>query len=164
VRTCEVSRPDVVQRKWTRVITRPSFRHHRPSTVRGSVRLSDSRPTPKSFLLAVTGFKKLPYCERLRKLKLITLKYRRLRRDMIEVHKILTSQNDANVSLKLILNQTKSTRGHDYKRLNNSFHYDIRKYSFSCRVVNVRNSLPQRVVEASNTNILVWINFGLIRL
>ena len=83
---------------------------------------------------------------------------------MIEVHKILTSQNDANVSLKLTLNQTKSTRGHDYKRLNNSFHYDIRKYSFSCRVVNVRNSLPQHVVEASNTNILVWINFGLIRL
>ena len=50
-------------------------------------------------------------------------------------------------------NQTKSTRGHDYKLLNKSFHYDLRKYSFSCRVVNVWNSLPQRVVEASNTNI-----------
>ena len=49
--------------------------------------------------------------------------------------------------------QTISTRGHDYKLLNKSFHYDIRKYSFSCRVVNVWNSLPQHVVEASNTNI-----------
>jgi len=73
--------------------------------------------------------------------------------DMIEVYKILTCQNDKNVSLKLIMNQTKSTRGHDYKLLNKSFHYDLRKYSFSCRIVNVWNSLPQHVVEASNTNI-----------
>jgi len=59
----------------------------------------------------VIGVKSLPYCERLRKLKLPTLKYRRLRGDMIEVYKILTCQNDANVSLKLILNQTKAIRG-----------------------------------------------------
>jgi len=101
----------------------------------------------------VIGVKSLPYCERLRKLKLPTLKYRRLCGDMIEVYKILTCQNDANVSLKLTMNQTKSTRGHDYKLLNKSFHYDLRKYSFSCRVVNVWNSLPQHVVDASNTNI-----------
>ena len=88
-----------------------------------------------------------------KKLKLPTLKYRRLRGDMIEVYKILTCKNDANVSLKLTMNQTKSTRGHDYKLLNKSFHYDLRKYSFSCRVVNVWNSLLQHVVEASNTNI-----------
>jgi len=101
----------------------------------------------------VIGVKSLPYCERLQKLKLLTLKYRSLRGDMIEVYKILTCQNDANVSLKLILNQRKATRGHDYKLLNESFHYDLRKYSFSCRVVNVWNSLPEHVVKASNTNI-----------
>jgi len=100
----------------------------------------------------VIGVKSLPYCERLRKLKLPTLKYRRLRGDMIEVYKILTCQNDANVSLKLILNQTKAIRGCDYKLLHKSFHCDLRKYSFSCRIVNVWNSLPQHV-EASNTNI-----------
>jgi len=72
---------------------------------------------------------------------------------MIEVYKILTCRNDANVSLKVVLNQTKATRGHDYKLLNKSFHYNLRKYSFSCPVVYVWNSLPQRVVEASNTNI-----------
>ena len=52
----------------------------------------------------VIGVKSLPYCERLRKLKLPTLKYRCLRGDMTEVYKILTCQNDANVSLKLIMN------------------------------------------------------------
>jgi len=57
---------------------------------------------------------------------------------MIEVYKVLTCQNHANdVSLKLILNQTIATRGHDYKLLHNSFHCDVTKYSFSCRVVNV---------------------------
>ena len=39
----------------------------------------------------VIGLKSLPYYERLRKLKLSTLKYRRLHGDMIEVYKILTS-------------------------------------------------------------------------
>ena len=53
---------------------------------------------------------------------------------------------------EIFKNQTKSTRGHNYK-LFKSFHYDLRKYSFSCRIVNVWNSLPQHVVEASNTNI-----------
>ena len=81
----------------------------------------------------VIGVKSLPYCERLRKLKLPTLKYRRLHGDMIEVYKILICQNDENVSLKLIMNQTNS-RGHDDKLLNKSFYYDLRKYSFSCRV------------------------------
>ena len=33
---------------------------------------------------------------------------------------------DANMSLKLIMNHTESTRGHDYKLLNKSFHYDLR--------------------------------------
>ena len=63
-----------------------------------------------------------------------------------------------------ILNQTKTARGHEYKLLNKSSHCDLRKYSFSCRIVNVWNSLPQHVVEASNTNIFktrldkLWCN------
>jgi len=56
-------------------------------------------------------------------------------------------------SLKLIENHTKSTRGHDCRLLNKSSHYDLRKYSFSCRIANVWNSLPQHVVEAFNTYI-----------
>ena len=126
------------------------------NSVSGPFKLIDIKAVEKVQMRAtklVIGLKNLPYCKCLRKLKLPTLKYRRLRGDVIEVYKILTRQNDANVSLKLILNQTKATRGHDYKLLHKSFHYDFRKYSFSCRVVNVWNSLPQHVVEASNTNI-----------
>jgi len=114
----------------------------------------------------VIGVKSLPYCERLQKLKLLTLKYRSLRGDMIEVYKILTCQNDANVSLKLILNQRKAIRGHDYKLLNKSFYYDLRKYSFSCRVLMygiVCQSMLLKHLILTYLR-LVWINFGLIKI
>ena len=86
------------------------------NSVSGPFKLIDIKAVEKVQMRAtklVIGLKNLPYCKCLRKLKLPTLKYRRLRGDVIEVYKILTRQNDANVSLKLILNQTKATRGHD---------------------------------------------------
>jgi len=40
-----------------------------------------------------------------------------------------------------------NTRGNKYKLLNHTFHYDTRKYSFSARVVNIWNSMPNFVVD-----------------
>jgi len=40
------------------------------------------------------------------------------------------------------------TRGNSYKLLNHRFHYDIRKYSFTARVLNMWNSLPDVVVKS----------------
>jgi len=34
-----------------------------------------------------------------------------------------------------------------YKLLNHTFHYDTRKYSFTARIVNIWNSLPNSVVD-----------------
>ena len=45
--------------------------------------------------------KDLPYMERLRELNLPTLKYRRLRGDMIELYKIITGIYDKDISLSL---------------------------------------------------------------
>jgi len=42
------------------------------------------------------------------------------------------------------------TRGNSLKLLNQSFHYDLRKYSFPARVVNTWNSLSNVVVLASS--------------
>jgi len=43
------------------------------------------------------------------------------------------------------------TKGNSFKKtLNQSFHYDLRKYSFPARVVNIWNSLPNVVVLASS--------------
>jgi len=40
-----------------------------------------------------------------------------------------------------------NTRGNKYKLLNHTFHYYTRKYSFTARIVNIWNSLPNFVVD-----------------
>ena len=35
---------------------------------------------------------------------------------------------------------------------NHSFHYDLRRYCFSARIVNIWNSLPNSIVDASTVN------------
>ena len=52
----------------------------------------------------VINLKKIPYTNRLQRLKLPTLKYRRLRGDMLEVFKITHNIYDPDVSLKLEYN------------------------------------------------------------
>ena len=49
----------------------------------------------------VISLKKFPYKERLLQLNLHTLKYRRLRGDMIEVYKIIHDMYDRSVALEL---------------------------------------------------------------
>ena len=44
-----------------------------------------------------------------------------------------------------------STTGNNYKLVNHSFHYDLRKHFFAC-IVNIRNSLPNSVVDVSTAN------------
>jgi len=89
------------------------------------------------------------YKDRLMHLNLPTLKYRRLRGDMIEVLKITHNIYDSEVSpnLRYYRYPKSNTRGNKYKLLNHTFHYDLRKYSFSAHIVNIWNSLPNTVVD-----------------
>ena len=57
----------------------------------------------------VITVKHLSYKERLERLKLPTLKYRRTRGDMIEVYKILTDKYDNNVNLHLVRQKDSTT-------------------------------------------------------
>ena len=79
----------------------------------------------------------MSYTDRLQRLNFPTLKYRRLRGDMIEVFKITHDIYDPDVSLKLVYHPNSNTRGNNYKLFNQSFHYDARKYCFSARIVNI---------------------------
>jgi len=83
---------------------------------------------------------------------LAALKYRRLRGDMIEVFKIVHDFYHLEAAVKLNFNTFSTTRGHKYKLHKSSCHYNMRKYVFISRVVNMWNSLPNDVVEADTIN------------
>ena len=94
----------------------------------------------------------LRYEERLKKLNLPTLKYRRIRGDMIELYKIITSKQDSDVTLKFNIIPDAFTRGNTYKIRQDHVRYDLRKFSFSNRVRTLWNSLPDTVVRAKSVN------------
>jgi len=76
----------------------------------------------------VISIKNLTYKDRLKRLKLPTLKYRHIRGDMIEVYKILTNKYDSRVNLYLEKQHDSITRDHSLKLVNNRYHYDLRKF------------------------------------
>ena len=82
----------------------------------------------------IPNLKNLPYEERLKQLKLPTLKYRRLRGDLINVYKILTNEKSGSKHLLPLNNSKYNTRGHGRKLEKNRFNCKLRQYSFSVRV------------------------------
>ena len=93
----------------------------------------------------------LPYHERLKKLNLPTLKYRRNRGDMIEVYKIVHGHYVISENI-LSFHSGAATRGHIYKLDHGSYMHDMRKYFFSNRVVSLWNGLPISVVTSKTVN------------
>jgi len=86
--------------------------------------------------------KKLHYEERLRRLKLPTLKYRRIRGDMIELYKIFVGKYDDNttewITGKRIEKQhDRPTRNHRFALQQSHVHYDMRKFNFSNRIIGL---------------------------
>jgi len=57
---------------------------------------------------------------------------------------------DHKVAPDLIYNINKVTRGNDFRLLKNRSHYDLRKLSFTNRIVNIWNSLPNAVVDVNS--------------
>jgi hypothetical protein len=99
----------------------------------------------------VQYLKELPHDERLKRLKLPTLRFRRLRGDRIETYKILNKIYDERVTFTLFsLNSSNITRGHSLKLVKNRCRTETRKNFFTNRVVDVWNNLPNSVVTAKN--------------
>jgi hypothetical protein len=94
------------------------------------------------------GLRNLPYRERLSRLKLPTLVYRRARGDMVETFKIIQGYYDPDGVPTLQRSTYSSTRGHDKKLFKQQSHLDARKFSFTVRVASVWNSLPADVVNS----------------
>ena len=102
------------------------------------------------------GFKYRSYPDRLRKLKLPTLSYRRLRGDMIDTYKILNHVYDQETVKFLKLWKDEATRppsrGNSLKLFPQFAHLNVRKHSFSSRIVKAWNSLPEKVILAPSVD------------
>ena len=98
----------------------------------------------------IPGLKDLSFQERLKKMDLSTLSYRRIRGDLIVTYKILAGKYDPNVSSILSLNNNQACRGHKkifYKRRPR---LGIRKYSICYGILDIWNRLPSEIVEAKS--------------
>ena len=95
----------------------------------------------------IPALKGMSYQERLRRIRLPTLRYRRLRGDMIEVYKLL--HNVYNPTLPSLLSPLKdsTTRGHKLKLPKNRARTNIKAHSFTHPIVNDWNNLPDEVIK-----------------
>jgi len=101
----------------------------------------------------VHGLRHLSYEQRLRHLELTTLRERRIRGDLIETFKIITGKESVDRSQFFQLSTCEyQLRGHTMKLSKQRTSLDVRKYSFSQRVVQEWNKLSQDVVEATSVN------------
>jgi hypothetical protein len=115
--------------------------------------IEDLEKVQKRATKIIPSLKKLNYADRLKACHLTTLKFRRIRGDMIETFKILNGSYDSNAVPHLeFSNIVKVTRGNNFKLETLRPKHQFRKYFFNNRIVNIWNSLPNRVVLSPNTN------------
>ena len=101
----------------------------------------------KEFTRVLPGLEDMDYEERLNKLGLFSLERRRMRRNLIEVYKIMTGLDRVD-SQSLFPGSI--TQGHRLKMRGRKFKRDARGKFFTQRMVNAWNALPEEVVEADS--------------
>lgn len=108
----------------------------------------------------IPTLKDLSYTDRLKKLNLETLQYRRTRADLLETYRILNGIHELDLSCHCSIcpdkrmftpSLSRSTRGHD-RKLQIQEATGIRKHSFSARVTKQWNNLSQEAVSSPSIN------------
>ena len=101
----------------------------------------------------IPGLRDLSYEDRLKVLDLPTLAYRRYRGDMIETFKVTHGIYDSEVITGFLpMNKDTRTRGHKFTISKRNCHYNFRKNSFTFRIVDQWNNLPESVVAPKTVN------------
>ena len=109
----------------------------------------------------------LSYESRLLECGLTTLETRRLRGDQIVVFKVVNGYEDIYRNMFFKLKEGSITRGHKAALVKEQCMLDMRKYSFSQRVVNEWNKLPNDCFNANSVNTfkntidryLIWASY-----
>ena len=100
----------------------------------------------------ISSIRHLPYEERLRRLQLPSLYYRRRRGDMIHMFQMFSGGIDVNPEELFTLARRSTTRGHPLKVLKPRADCRVRRSVFAVRVVNDWNALPPHVVCSPSVN------------
>ena len=101
----------------------------------------------------IPSLRNKPYEERLMALNLPSLVYRRKRGDMIQMYKIMNQLIRIDAGDLFTSQMSAFTRGHTQRVFKQHAKKNARVFSFSHRVTNDWNSLPQLVVSAPSLNI-----------
>ncbi len=99
----------------------------------------------------IPSLRHLCYQERLKKLKLPSLVYRRRRGDMIQTYKFTHNIWETEDNL-LTPSADVGTRGHEHKLFKERFESNTRGHFFSNRVTDLWNGLPHEVVTAPSVD------------
>ena len=102
----------------------------------------------------VDGLSKQDYSARLKKLGLITLRFRRIRGDLIEMYKHFHTYDNEAVMAPSFKRRERPSRHHKYQVVDRLRVKErgLRENSFYGRVARLWNSLPREVAEADNIN------------
>ena len=111
----------------------------------------------------ISEISQLSYEERLQQCRLTTLETRRIRGEFriesvdsrnktIEVFKIMHGYEGLNKDMFFRIKNDSITRGHSLALVKSHSRLDIRKYTFSQRVVNDWNKLPEECINATSVN------------
>ena len=79
-----------------------------------------------------------------------SLKYRRIRGDMIQVYKFLKEDKLKYKHLLPLCDSRYGTKGHELKLKKGRYNCQLREFSFSFRVVNTWNNLKPITIQATN--------------
>ena len=99
----------------------------------------------------ISELRDLSYESRLLQCGFTTLDTRRLR-DQIEVFKLLNGYEDVDRNMFFKLKEGSRTRGHKAALVKEQCRLDMRKYSFSLRMINEWNKPPNDCVNGSSVN------------
>ena len=100
----------------------------------------------------IPKLRNISYEMRLKECGLTTLETRRLRGDQIEVFKILNGYENIDRNICFTVKEERRTRGHGVALAKKQCRLDIRKFSFSQRIVNEWNKLSADCVGARSVN------------
>lgn len=107
----------------------------------------------KRFTKGISECKGLKYHQRLIKLGLTTFEQRCHRADLVLTYKIVTGKCDNNLLSMFTVNRNGRTRGNSVKLFKERCRLELRRHSFSNRVVDMWNKLPYSIVSVDSVEL-----------